>query len=111
QIRDVLYIDDLLNAYDAAIAHIDQVAGQVFNVGGGATNTLSIWAEFGPLLADLFGHEIPVKRAEWRPGDQKVYISDIHKAQAELGWQPQVDVKTGVSRLYAWVAANQHLFD
>ncbi|HBX70954.1 MAG TPA: dTDP-glucose 4,6-dehydratase, partial [Chloroflexi bacterium] len=111
QIRDVLYIDDLLNAYDAAIAHIDQVTGQVFNVGGGATNTLSIWAEFGPLLADLFGHEIPVKRADWRPGDQKVYISDIHKAQAELGWQPQVDVKTGVSRLYAWVAANQHLFD
>jgi CDP-paratose 2-epimerase len=110
QVRDILYVEDLLDAYDAAIANIQRVAGRVYNIGGGAANTLSIWAEFGPLLARLFGREIPVSRADWRPGDQKVYISDIRKAQAELGWSPRVDVETGVRRLYEWVAANRGLF-
>ena len=110
QVRDILYVEDLLDAYDAAIAKIGRVSGQVFNIGGGAANTLSIWAEFGPLLARLFGHEIPVSRAGWRPGDQKVYISDIRKAKAELGWQPKVSVETGVRRLYEWVVENRALF-
>ncbi len=111
QVRDILYVDDLLDAYDAAIANIGRVAGQVYNIGGGETNTLSIWAEFGPLLARLFGREIPVSRADWRPGDQKVYISDIRKAKAELNWSPRVDVESGVRRLYEWVVANRELFE
>jgi CDP-paratose 2-epimerase len=110
QVRDVLFIDDLLNAYEAAVQNIETSAGQVYNVGGGAVNTMSIWAEFGPLLEELMGRKIPVNFGDWRPGDQRVFVGDIRKAERELGWQPQVSVRDGVSRLYHWIKENQHLF-
>ena len=110
QVRDVLFVEDLLDAYDLAIKKIDIVQGEVYNIGGGADNTLSIWEEFGPLLEELVGHEIPVSRDDWRPGDQRVFIADIRKAKRELGWVPKVNVKTGVSRLFNWVSQNRDLF-
>ncbi|HZW03666.1 MAG TPA: GDP-mannose 4,6-dehydratase [Anaerolineaceae bacterium] len=110
QVRDVLYVEDLLDVYDQALANIDRAAGEVYNVGGGAENTLSIWREFGPMLERLQGAEIPVGQGDWRPGDQRIYVSDIRKAQNELGWRPKVSVQDGAERLYAWVKANQELF-
>ena len=59
QIRDALYVEDLVAGYDAAIAHIEQAAGQVYNVGGGPENIIAIWSEFGPMLEELVGHVIP----------------------------------------------------
>lgn len=111
QVRDVLFIDDLLDLYDTAIERIDVASGRVYNVGGGPDHTLSIWAEFGPLLEELLGRTIPVSSSDWRPGDQKVYISSIHKARQELGWEPQVGVQEGVARLVDWVRDNRDLFD
>lgn len=110
QVRDVLFIDDLLDAYESAVQRIGVAAGDVYNVGGGPENTLSIWREFGPLLEDLLGEEIPVTHAEWRPGDQRVYVSDIRKAERELAWTPQVSVREGVRRLFEWIRENQGLF-
>ncbi len=110
QVRDMLFIDDLIDAYEAAIARIDRVAGQVYNVGGGPRNTISVWTEFGPMLEKLCGHPIPVRYGDWRPGDQRVCVYDIGKAGRELGWSPQVDVATGVEKLYRWVASNADLF-
>lgn len=110
QVRDILFIDDLLNAYEAAAQHIDSVGGEVYNVGGGVQNTMSIWREFEPLLVKLLGHPIPVSLGDWRPGDQRVYVSDIRKAQQELGWSPQISVEEGVTRLFHWIQANQSLF-
>ena len=110
QVRDVLYVDDLLDAYDAAIDRINVAAGRVYNVGGGPENTLSIWRQFGPMLESLLGEEIPVSHDDWRPGDQRVYVSDIRKAQRELGWQPQVSVQEGIRRLFEWVCAHRNLF-
>jgi CDP-paratose 2-epimerase len=110
QIRDVLHVDDLLNAYDAAIARIDAVKGQVYNLGGGPENTMSIWTEFGPLLEKLLGKPIPVARGDWRPGDQKVFVADIRKAERELGWKPKTGVEEGVKRLFEWVKENLNLF-
>jgi len=110
QVRDVLWIDDLIAAYQAAAAHIDVAAGQIYNIGGGPENTMSIWAEFGPLLETLAGHPIPVTYAGWRPGDQLVYISDIRKAERELGWRPHVSVAEGIEKLWDWVDQNPALF-
>ncbi len=104
QVRDVLFIDDLLDVYDAAVARINIAAGQVYNIGGGPQNTLAVWSEFGPLLERLLGRPIPVSYGDWRPGDQRVYISDIRKAARELGWVPRVGVDEGIRRLYEWVA-------
>lgn len=111
QVRDMLFIDDLLDAYDAAAARIDQVAGQVYNIGGGPRNTISVWTEFGALLEKLHGQTIPFGRGDWRPGDQKVCVYDISKAKRELGWEPQVNVQDGVEKLYRWVKENRGLFE
>jgi CDP-paratose 2-epimerase len=110
QIRDVLYVDDLLNAYDVAIERIDKVQGQVYNLGGGPENTMSIWSEFGPILEKLLGKKVPVARGDWRPGDQKVFVADIRKAERELDWKPKVGVEEGVRRLFEWVSQNKDLF-
>jgi CDP-paratose 2-epimerase len=110
QVRDVLYVDDLIDAYEAAVARIDHVAGQVFNVGGGPANTLSVWAEFGPMLEELLGREVPVGRGDWRPGDQRICVMDIRKAKEVLGWSPRVSPSEGVLRLYEWVIAKRELF-
>ncbi|MDF1515074.1 MAG: GDP-mannose 4,6-dehydratase [Anaerolineae bacterium] len=110
QVRDLLYIEDLLDAYDSAVTHIDRCSGQIYNVGGGPANQLSVWREFQPLLEELVGHPISVKKSDWRPGDQKIFVSNIHKAKQDLGWQPQIDVHTGIRRLHTWVVNHQALF-
>jgi CDP-paratose 2-epimerase len=110
QVRDLLYVDDLLDAYDAAIANIDITAGQVYNIGGGPQNTISIWCEFGPLLSRLLAKEIQVSWGSWRPGDQRIFIADTRKALQQLDWQPKVSVEEGVRKLVDWVVTNRHLF-
>jgi CDP-paratose 2-epimerase len=110
QIRDVLHVDDLLDAYDAALARIDRVKGRVYNLGGGPENTMSIWTEFGPLLEKLLGRPLPVRRGDWRPGDQKVFVADIRKAERELDWKPKVGVEAGVKLLFDWVQKNKEFF-
>jgi CDP-paratose 2-epimerase len=49
-------------------------------------------------------------RGDWRPGDQKVFVADIRKAERELGWKPKVSVEVGLERLFNWVKENRHLF-
>jgi CDP-paratose 2-epimerase len=110
QVRDVLHVDDLLNAYDLAIENIATCAGEVYNVGGGSSNVLSIWTEFGPILEQLHGKPIPVARSNWRPGDQKVFVADVRKAERELGWTPKVSAEEGVEKLFEWVRENRNLF-
>jgi CDP-paratose 2-epimerase len=110
QVRDVLHVTDLIQAYELAWNHLDVANGQIFNVGGGPLNTLSIWEEFGPLLESLACRSLPVTFGDWRPGDQKVYVSDNRKIETLLGWSPQVGVTEGIGRLWDWVRANQTLF-
>lgn len=110
QIRDLLNVADLIRAYDLAVEKIDVAAGQVYNLGGGSANTLSIWTEFGPMLEELVGHPIQVARGDWRPGDQRVFVADVRKAERELGWKPQVGVEEGIRKLFEWVRENKELF-
>ena len=111
QVRDMLYVEDLLAAYDLAIEKIDIAAGKVYNIGGGSENTTSIWQELGPKLESLLEQKIQVNWvSEWRPGDQRIYISDINKIKRDLGWQPQVNFDDGIQRIVNWVKANRGLF-
>jgi CDP-paratose 2-epimerase len=107
QVRDVLYVEDLVRAYRAAIERRDRVAGRIFNVGGGPDFALAIWTEFGPLLESLLGRKIPVTYGDWRPGDQPVYISDISCARETLGWEPRTKPQVGIAHLFEWVQANR----
>lgn len=111
QVRDLLNVDDLVRAYQLGFAKADEVAGQAFNIGGGPDNTLSIWTQFGPMLEELSGKEIDITYGDWRPGDQRVFVADIRKAENLLGWIPQIKPIDGIKILYDWVAANPSLFD
>ena len=111
QVRDLLYVDDLIEAMKLAIERIEVAGGQVYNIGGGPGNTLSVWAELEKLLTQKLGREIPVKYGDWRPGDQPVYVSDIGKAARDLKWVPRVSVEEGVDRLWTWVMENKDLFE
>ncbi|MDP7638819.1 MAG: GDP-mannose 4,6-dehydratase, partial [Candidatus Hydrogenedentes bacterium] len=110
QVRDILYIDDLIDAYITMIENKDAVSGQVYNIGGGPEFTMSIWAEFGAVLERLFGAAIPVTYGEWRPGDQPIYVSDIRKVERDIGWRPATSVEEGTKLLADWVRENKSLF-
>lgn len=110
QVRDILYIDDLVNLFETAVNKINKSKGKIYNVGGGFRNTLAVWSEFGPILNTLFNKKINVSFAPWRPGDQKVYISDISLVEKELGWEPKIKVKEGLEKLFNWVQQNKQLF-
>lgn len=111
QVRDVLWIGDLIEAYEAAAEHIDVAAGEVYNIGGGPANTVSVWGEFGQMLEGMVGRSIAVEYADWRPGDQRVYISDVRKARKHFGWTPRVSPHEGIRRLWTWIGQNAGLFD
>ncbi len=109
QVRDVLHVDDLVRAYEAAILAPDKVAAQGFNVGGGPDRVLSL-LDLVELLEERLGRSIPLKWDDWRPGDQQVYISDIRKLQQALDWQPEISVTTGIAQLTDWVEQNRAAF-
>jgi CDP-paratose 2-epimerase len=109
QVRDALHVDDLLLAYEAAIRAPDKVARQAFNVGGGPTHVLSL-IDLVEMLELHLGRKMKLRRSQWRPGDQQIYVSDIRKLETVLGWRPEVGVPAGVSRLIDWVAQNRHVF-
>ncbi len=107
QVRDVLYVTDLIEAFDRFIH--SPVRQGVYNIGGGAGQTLSL-LELLRQLEQVAGRPLSVKFADWRPSDQRVYISDIRHAAQELGWQPQVGLTEGLGRLAAWVKDHDTLF-
>lgn len=106
QVRDLLYIDDLIKAYELAIKNIKVTSGQIYNLGGGAKNTISIWKEFGPQVEKLIGHKIKVRYQPTRPGDQPIFISDTRRAQNDFDWKPITKIEFGISRLYNWLITN-----
>ncbi|MFQ5593797.1 MAG: NAD-dependent epimerase/dehydratase family protein [Anaerolineae bacterium] len=112
QVRDILYVSDLVRAFELATEHIDVTAGQVYNIGGGPDNTVSIWDEFAPILGEILGRPVePAGYDDWRPGDQLVYISDIRKAQRDFGWRPRAGVEEGIRRITEWVLENREIFE
>jgi len=106
QVRDVLYVKDLIEAFDAFIE--SNLKQEVFNIGGGVENTLSL-IELLDMLEELTGKRTRIRYDNWRPSDQKVYISDISKIRGKLKWRPKVNPKEGVKKLLNWVYANKAL--
>jgi CDP-paratose 2-epimerase len=102
QVRDLLFVEDLVRAFKLAARHIDRTAGNVYNMGGGPANSVSIWHELRPRLERFAGHKIHEQFDSWRPGDQPVYVSDTRKAFRDFGWKPRVGLDEGLRRLWDW---------
>lgn len=109
QTRDVLFISDLINAYDSAVENIDITSGKIYNIGGGHQNQMSVLELVGH-LEGYFKKKLNPNFAEWRPGDQKVFVADISRAKQEFGWEPQVSVPQGIEKLASWIHQNEELF-
>jgi CDP-paratose 2-epimerase len=108
QVRDVLYVDDLIAAYTAAVAHIDRAAGRIYNIGGSAANILSL-RDLVALLEKISGEKMNYSFGDWRPGDQRVYISDVRRAQSEIGWSPTTSPEVGIGKMRDWMLENKEL--
>lgn len=106
QVRDVLHAEDMQDLYLAAVQHIDQARGQVFNIGGGHANSLSL-LELFTLLEEFAGVKLNYEKLPVRESDQRVFIADIAKAARLLQWQPKVDTRAGIGKMVKWVADNQ----
>lgn len=106
QVRDLLYIEDLLEAYDLAQAKADATRGQIYNMGGGPTSAQSVVEVLQIIKRDF--PELEWKMEAWRAGDQKVYISDVSKAERDFGWRPKTSSADGIAKLIAWARENQH---
>jgi CDP-paratose 2-epimerase len=102
QVRDVLYVEDLVDAMMLAHDGIDDLAGQAFNIGGGRANTVSL-LELIDLIADMTGRRPAYRLEPWRTADQRYYVSDTSKFQQATGWRPRVPVAEGVERLARWL--------
>ena len=110
QVRDVLHVDDLARAYETAVEKIDEIKGQVYNIGGGPDNALAIKEVF-PMLEKFLGRNVAYTHGDWRPGDQPVYVSDIRKAERELEWSPKIGPEEGVRTLFAWCQEHKADFE
>jgi CDP-paratose 2-epimerase len=103
QVRDLLYVDDLVDAFEAALGAIDVARGRAYNIGGGASNCLSVWWQLRPVLEAALGEALPEPEfGPWRLGDQRVYCSDTRRATSELDWAPTTSPADGVTRMVEW---------
>jgi CDP-paratose 2-epimerase len=102
QVRDVLHADDLIRLYQSAFQHRERVAGEIFNIGGGMSNSLSLLELFTHLEEITDQQPLVFDRLPPRQSDQKCFVADIRKASELLNWRPQVSAREGLSRMIAW---------
>jgi CDP-paratose 2-epimerase len=102
QVRDVLFVEDLVDAFLLAQENIEELSGLAFNIGGGPENAISL-LELIDFIGELHGESYAVEFAEWRHADQRYYVSDTGKFHSATGWKPRVGVRDGVARLYQWL--------
>lgn len=105
QVRDILYIEDLIRAYDLSYKFRKKVNGEIFNIGGGIENQTSILG-FVKFIEHKLNKKIKYKFSDWRPGDQKIFVSDNSKLEKVLKWKVLWNKEKGLDRLIEWVKRN-----
>jgi len=110
QVRDLLYVGDLIDCYIKAYEKGESIAGKVYNIGGGVNNSLSL-LEFLKLYENISGKVVKYDFSDWRPGDQAIFICDISKAESELGWKPSIGVRKGIEKLQNWILSNKKIIE
>ena len=103
QVRDILHVDDAVEAYMAVWRDIGRVSGRAFNLGGGPANAVSLRRLLGR-IEELVGRPVHLEYSDWRAGDQRYFVADTRRAAAELGLAPARGWRDGVAELAAWLA-------
>lgn len=102
QVRDILFVEDLVEAFLLARENIDSLSGRAYNMGGGPENAVSL-LEVIERIGELHGAAPEVGFGSWRQGDQRYYVSDTRRFQQDTGWRPRVSAEAGIERLYGWL--------
>jgi len=102
QVRDLLFVDDAVKAYLAAVERIGSARGLAFNIGGGMENSSSLLELFEHLERRL-DMKLNYQRVPWRHSDQRFFVADISKARRVLNWQPRVNKEAGLEMMLEWV--------
>lgn len=102
QVRDALFVSDAVEAWIAVLRDIDVARGSVFNLGGGAANSISL-LELIQLIARSTGSDVRYDFADWRPGDQPWYVTDTSALSSTTGWKPKVGLTDGLALLQEWL--------
>jgi CDP-paratose 2-epimerase len=103
QVRDILYVDDLIDAFLLARNRAAEIAGTAFNIGGGPANAISL-LEVIEAIGRLRGERPRVRHQAWRAGDQRYYVSDTSRFEEVTAWRPRIGAREGLERLHAWLA-------
>lgn len=109
QVRDVLHVFDLIELYEMVILNINICSGKVYNIGGGNENRLSL-LQLVEIIESELNKKILYDFGKWRPGDQKIYVSDITKIKNEINWYPKISPKEGVRLMIRWILENKTVF-
>lgn len=102
QVRDVLFVDDLVRCYFAAADGIETARGKPFNIGGGMDNSLSLLELFA-LLEQELGVKLRFRCLPWRQSDQKVFVADTARAESTFGWRPGIGAPDGIRKMIEWM--------
>ena len=108
QVRDILQVSDVVNAYLAALERVETVKGRAFNLGGGPENAVSL-RELIACIGELIGRPVDVRYADWRQGDQRFFVADMRAAERALGLKPRTSWRDGVAGLADWLAEHRGL--
>jgi len=106
QVRDVLFVDDLVNAMLACRSEIHSLAGTPFNIGGGPRNATSL-IELLTYVRELTGRRVSIRHESCRIADQRYYASNHSRFSRKTGWEPKVGVRAGVEALARWLELNR----
>lgn len=110
QVRDILFVDNLIKAYDLAIENINKTSGQVYNIGGGYENAISL-LEFLDILKNDIGFNLNYSFSDWRPGDQPIFVSDNGKIDKHIGWKPETNFIEGIKQTAGWLKENKEIIE
>lgn len=108
QVRDLLYVDDLVELFETILERPEATAGRAYNVGGGRPFTRSVLEVLG-YLDGIVDRELDVSFDDWRPSDQRVFYCDNTKLRDEVGWRPSTPPREGIGRLVAWIESAESL--
>jgi CDP-paratose 2-epimerase len=107
QVRDVLFVEDMLALLDRQLKQLPKFRGDVFNVGGGQANSVSL-REATTIMQEMSTRTAPVTQTDQaRKGDIVLYWTDNRKATAQLGWKPETNLRTGFGRIFDWIRDNE----
>jgi CDP-paratose 2-epimerase len=104
QVRDILFVDDLVDAFLLAEQNRARLSGRAFNMGGGPANAISL-LDLLDRIEELHGTRPRTARGDWRTGDQRYYVSDTRAFEQATGWRRRISAADGIGLLYDWLAS------